>query len=222
VALPSVPGVVRVQLGWKVGADLKAENVLHFRYTGSNSAASLQTGAQDIATAIAADASVLSVMGSHVTFESCTLTDLSSMAEPHGVGAAAGVGTRSGAALPSGAAALVNLLIPRRYKGGKPRSYMPWLTATDLDTNNRFLSASATACTAGYAALTSDITTDSGPVAITSQVNVGYFSGYTLGPAQPGGFRKKIPTPLVTPHVDTVTSTVTSLNVGSQRRRNRA
>lgn len=213
---------MRCAIGWKVGADLAAENVLHFRYTGGATGADLAAGAGTIADAIAADSTLHAICGTHVAFESVTLTDLASMAAPSGEGFGSGVGTRTGTPLPSGAAALVNLQIARRYKGGKPRSYMPWLTSADLDTSNHFTTGAAASVVTAYGNMITDITGNSGPVGITAQCNIGFFSGYTLGPAQPGGFRKKIPTPLGTPHNDLITGVMMSLNVGSQRRRNRA
>jgi hypothetical protein len=222
VALPAVANVVRVVLTWAVGADLTAENVLHFRYSGSASGADLASGAASIGTAIFGNSAIAGAMGTHVTCESITLTDLGSMAEPHGEAVVGLPGTRTGAPLPSGAAFLVNLAIARRSRGGKGRSYMPFLTATDLDASNHFNSGGLADGTNGYLNLIESITSDSGPVGITVQCVIGYFSGYTLGPAAPGGFRKKIPTPLGAPHNDAVTSFTASARVGSQRRRNRS
>lgn len=222
MALPLVPGVVKTTLTWKVGSDTSAQNVLHFRYTGGATGADLAAGATTIAAGLAGLAALAAVMGTHVTLESITLTDLASMAEPHGEADIGLVGTETGEPLPSGSAVLMNFLIARRYRGGKPRAYLPFGTALDLNASNKFISASLTNFLDAYGNLNTTITDDSGPVGITNQCNVGYFSGYTLGPAQPGGFRKKIPTPLGAPHNDLITGFVPSQNVGSQRRRNRS
>lgn len=222
MALPLVPNVYRCAIGWKVGADTVAENILHFNGAGGASGADLATSASNIAAALAADAPFVGAFGPHVTFESITLTDLGSVAEASGEGFATGVGTRTGSPLSSGACALIRLGISRRYKGGKPRSYMPWGTSADLDAVNHWSSGAITAFDTAYASMITYIETFSGTAALSAQINLGYFSGYTLGPAQPGGFRKKIPTPLGAPHKDVITSVSASPNVGSQRRRNRA
>ncbi len=111
--------------------------------------------------------------------------------------------------------------IARRYRGGKPRIYTPYLTQSDLANRSQWATASTTALTTAWLAFITAIKTHAlGSATVTGQVNVGYFSGYTLGPAGPGGYRTKIPTPLGTPHVDVITGTTTNLKPASQRRRN--
>lgn len=219
--LPDVADVIRCNLHWTVGADTLAQNRLYLAYSGSSpdgtACAALAT---DIGDAIVTHCAA--VYGAHVTLESVQITDLSSSSGGQASSAiASGEGTRSGNPLPSGAAALQNFNIARRYRGAKPKTFWPWLTSADLDTNNRFLQASADSCESAWAAFIGAFPFSSGGCNVNGHVNVSFYEGYTLGPASPGGYRKKIPTPRASAIVDTTSGGSFALMVGSQRRRNR-
>lgn len=218
-SLPAVPNVAKVVFQWSDGADFNAQNVMHFHYTGSPTSANLITAVTAMDTFIAAN--IAPYIGTHLHYLSTTITDLSTMAQPHAVAGTSTVGTRAGTAVPSAACALQRGTIPRRYKGGKPRVYLPFGTSSDLTTSNEWSGAALTDFTTGFNVLLNAATAHSAPLNFDHSVNIGYYSGYTLGPAQPGGFRKKVPTPLGAPNVDTITVWTSIPRVASQRRRNK-
>jgi hypothetical protein len=60
------------------------------------------------------------------------VTDLTSSSAGQGTGGTVAAGTRVGAELAAGTAALINMQIQRRYRGGKPRTYLPVGVAGDI------------------------------------------------------------------------------------------
>lgn len=153
-----------------------------------------------------------------------TVQDISSSTGADGQYGVFTAGTGRSGSVPRSCAALVNYAIARRYRGGKPRSYFPIAAGGDINTTGDFLPGSVSAWDTAYAAFTTaaEAISVSG-TSIVGQRNVSYFSGYTLGPAQPGGYRKKVPTLRAGgPQVDPITSASFSTKPGSQRRRTRA
>lgn len=218
--LPVVPNVIKVSLNWNIEADPMGMTVHHFSYTGGPpSAANCATMASSITAS--AQSAFASVTSTHVGVQSARVTDLSSMSGGDATAGTPWLGTRTGGLLPPGVAAVIAHSIARRYRGGKPRSYMPFGVATDPATTGFWLSASVTAFDNAWGAWVSDVEGNGAGCVITNLVNVSYYSGYTLGPAGPGGYRKKIPTPRAVPIVDPVLGHTTSVLFGSQRRRNR-
>lgn len=219
MSLPVVPGVIAVRYGWSIGGDPLAQTTLHYHYTGSAPTAADCLNAADQISAFSWT-SIAAIMHPDVSLTSVTVTDLSSMAEASGEAPMAVVGTRTGTPLPAGACVVASFRVNRRYRGGKPRNYLPWLTSTDLESTLLWKTTSQTAAESAVSDYVAKAFAQSA-ITIDQQVNVHRFSGYTLGPAAPGGFRKKIPTPVDPPHVDNIVSSTVPLFVGSQRRRNR-
>ncbi|MGO9977445.1 MAG: hypothetical protein ACLP01_32535 [Solirubrobacteraceae bacterium] len=78
------------------------------------------------------------------------VTDLTSRTSARGIAESRQVGTRPG--LPNGAAvaALVNFKVARRYRGGKPRLYVPFFVASDLTPGLTWSDGALEAGTAGW------------------------------------------------------------------------
>lgn len=132
-------------------------------------------------------------------------------------------GTRGGAPLPAGTAVVVSYPVARHYRGGKPRNYFPFGVAGDLGSPSSWSAGFPAGVAAGVNAyFAAVIGHASGAITIQHHVAVSYYDGYTLGPANAAGYRKKVATPRGTPIVEPVISVQVRTRPGSQRRRNSA
>jgi hypothetical protein len=218
-ALPVVPNVVKAQFGWNDGSDTHAMNVLHFRYSGGPPTSTDCTSlASSLFTAMA---------GCHgnwpagTLLELCQVTDLASPSGGQGAHTGAQDGISSGTALAAGSATLVNYIIGRRYRGGKPRSYFPWGDSASLASRQNwtaaFISQVSTTLSSAFAAM---LGASAGSTVITAHVNVSYYQG-NKGFIDPNtGIARNIPQLRATPVVDTINSFKIGPTVASQRRRN--
>lgn len=220
-SLPVVPGVIQVGVGWTVGEDTVAETVLKFSGAGTPTSADLAAAATSMSAGIV-ESGIETVFGPHVSQTFVKVSSLATMDSSVGEAVGLLVGTRTGGPLSSGTCALINLAIEGRYRGGKPRSYMPWGTATDLTAGNLWNTGAIGDFQTAYGTMINAIISNPGPISGIVHCAVNRISGYTLGPAQPGGFRKKIGAPRIPPKVQPILSNIPSQHVGSQRRRNRA
>jgi hypothetical protein len=91
------------------------------------------------------------------------VTDLTSMSAARGIAPSQQVGTRPG--LPNGAAvaALINFKVARRYRGGKPRIYVPFFFSSDLTPGLTWSEDALAEGTAGWAAFMSGVLTCTSP-----------------------------------------------------------
>jgi hypothetical protein len=219
-ATPPVPNVIRCKLGWHVGEDLTVSNSLDFLYTGGppspTDCVALATAAR---TAMATDLLALLPIAASSTFVS--MEDLSSTSGSFGELAGVEAGTRAGATLTASACVLSNYTISRRYRGGKPRSYWPFGTSTDLADASTWSAASQTAFTTAIQAWLNAVRVlASGTTTLTQHVNVSYYQGFTAV-VNPITGRTKDVAKLRTggPVVDIITGMTVNLKPGVQRRR---
>lgn len=219
-ALPLVPNVIRVRFGWTIGADLSADTNLYFAYTGA---------APDEAQAVSLAAQCYTAMATasdtwtgDTVLASCRVTDLSGDDTGDGVHSASTPGTRSGGDLPAATSLLVNYQIGRRYRGGKPRSYLPWGADTDLGSRQRwsadFIASAITRLTTVFADI---VGASAGTTTVTGHVNVSYYQGFTVEGGTGGKRAKNVSTPRAVPLVNAVVGFAPNIVIGSQRRRNR-
>lgn len=202
--LPPVANCLKVALGWSADNDTGALTILHFRYTGGP-----PTSAQCVSMAAAFSAAqaarFASLLNEQSSIGECVVTDLTSSTSGQGAGGATVAGTRAGSELSAGTAALVNLHIARRYRGGKGRSYLPLGVAGDI-TTGRWTSAFETAVFNAY----TDFQSDALGVGVGCTIASPCLASYRLN----GAARN----PGVT---EDVLSWTTQPLVASQRRRNR-
>lgn len=204
VILPPVVGVGRTTLQWAYGTDSNVATTLHWQM---GSPVWTQADATTVAGAVMAAwvANLLAWQPSGATLQSVTALSLNTLAEQPGVAAASHVGTLSGYTLPADTCVLVNHKIARRYRGGRPRNYLPLGISTHLADPQHWDSvhladyqsawnAFVTACTSG----------GTGAAAMEHLVNVSYYQAKVLRP---------------TPVVDSVLASVVNPIPGSQRRR---
>ena len=220
-ALPDVPNVLKVVFNWTIGEDIEAINRVHIGYTGT---------APDNSTcnALAAELYVIwqdeFLVYSHASnsLTGCEVVDLTTPSSGAGSHAAANAGGLSGGLLGADVAFVASGKIGRRYRGGKPRIYLPCGDASYLQDAQTWTDAFVALMQASCDAVRSDINgyTSSGCV-LTALEGVSYYSGFTIRPTPPiAGVRaKNIPTPRATAVVDPFTNLVAEQRLGSQRRR---
>jgi hypothetical protein len=202
-ALPPVPNVCKVQCHWLVG-DKPAANVLHWQYSGSGPApaAYVTALASDIAGAIASNASLWQA---DTSFLGTTATDLSSDTGFVEEAAATEVGTRTGGILSANVALLASYALSRRYRGGHPRTYLPWFTEADVLNPQEWIGASVTDASAVWdGVVTAGLAAGGGGVSTVDQCQVSYILA---------GVRR------VTPLVNAIVFTQCDQVIASQRRR---
>lgn len=218
-ALPDVPNVLRVDWLWAVGGDLTVTTKHEFLYTGTapNSAACV-TLAADI---YALQAAFSPLYGTDVDLLGTKVTDLSSHTGGVGEHAQTTEGGRSGVTLAASSCALVNYVIGRRYRGGKPRSYFPFFTADDVLNPQTWDSAAPSELDSQLAAYFAGVIgLSAGGCTITEHVSVSYYSGFTARENMGTGRWKNVPNVRAVPVVDTILSYAASSRIGNQRRRN--
>jgi hypothetical protein len=220
--LPNVPNVVEVAIQWRIDEDGNALTRLHYQYAGTPDANALLNMANSIANSFYGTTALGGVMSSHVTIGNVTLTDLGHDLRPQGIGYKAGAtGNRAGGYLPASNCVVMNYKIGRRYRGGKPRSYFPWGTQTDLADAQTWTQSAYTAFVNAFTGIDTAIKgATSAGVSLTQQVNVSYYKGGIWQPGTSGGKPKWVPALRQGgPQVDPILGATPSLRPGSQRRR---
>lgn len=202
--LPPVSNAIKAQLGWFIDNNARVENVLHFLVSGGPPSAS-------VCAALAADfqAAQISQFSSvtHTTngFEPCTVTDISSTSGAQGTGGTQQGGAMTGSYNVAQTALVMNHHIARRYRGGKPRTYLPVGNQASLLTPGQWSASFCTSIATKWANfITSCLAATSGGVSVTSFVSVSYYLH--------GSLRG-------TPVTDQVITSTARQTVGSQRRR---
>lgn len=220
-ALPNVPQVVKCNLFWKVYGDAAAQTVLYFTYTGgAPSAANCSSTASGIVSA--AETHFQSLTATTVVgMDEAMITDLSSATGGQGTGGTPWVGSRSGSPLPPATAVLVNHQINRRYRGGKPRSYLPLGTSADTASTGEWSSGFVSSVDTAWGAFISDVLALSAGISFTQFSNVSYYSGFTVVTNPTTGRARNVAKVRTVPIVDHVVSHTTNIKISSQRRRNR-
>lgn len=202
-----------------LGEDIDARWRFFVSYSGSvPTATELDTFCTSISSAW--NTNLKSFAFSDVTLTSVEAIDLSSGTGASGLWTGAIAGTNTGEPLPANAAFIVKFLIDRRYRGGHPKVYLPYLVAESLDSVQEWLSATAAGLVTAFAAFMTDLLTDgwSGAGGM-EHVAVSFFHGFTNFLESSGRYRA-IPTARSTPVVDIIHGYAANPKVGSQRRRN--
>jgi hypothetical protein len=219
-ALPPVPNCLKLTMLWTIGGDSTAQTVTHWTYTG---------GAPSAADCITLAALWVSGSGAHFpavtpTNVRCTgavILDLASNTGNEGQSASSWVGTRTGAQMNGATCFVVNHEVARRYRGGKPKSFLPFGVAGDLTDPQHW--SSSFVSTAGGAWVTTAgafVGSAGGTTTISHQASVSYYQGYNPPTTSPSGRVKQTPKLRSVPVVDLVTASIGSSRPGSQRRRN--
>ena len=223
--LPPVSQTVKTIL--RVAAPGITDSLLRmfFQWAGSLSNTNLNTWCSNVATAWQTNIGPL--VPSAVVLNEVTAEDLTSTTGPVGVWSGSKAGSRSGGAFTPAAAFIITDLIPRRYRGGHPRSYLLGLdtSQTTPTDGNTWLSTFAATVVTDWTAFMNAISGSSGPSGTTTwaRCNVSYYLGSTdvitgTPPYQRGKTKATLRTVVPTP--DVIISYSYNPQIGSQRRRN--
>ena len=217
--LPVVANALRAQVIWSTTGDSDVECHFFFKYTGSApNATDCTSFASSIFSAMSAENGEWSAA---ITLREVIVTDLSSLTGGQGNSTGSTTGGKTEQPLSLGTAVVENFHISRRYRGGKPRVYLPWGVSSDLtdrrDWGGSFLTGVDTAITSFIAAV---VGLTSGSTTISGQINISYFEGFTVVTNPTTGRARNVPKRRTTPLIDDILSHTASPRPGSQRRRN--
>lgn len=177
--LPAAGPAIRVSHKWTMQEDTDVQSRIYLSYAGTAPTnANMATFANALATAYGTDLKPLATGTAILVEISCE--DLSSLSGAVGVWTGSVAGTRSGGGLPANVATLLNFQIARRYRGGKPRVYLPFGTDTDLNDQQTWSPSFVSAVNSGWSSYITAASAApwSGASAI-AQANVSYYSGHT-------------------------------------------
>jgi hypothetical protein len=217
--LPYANEVLEVQLRHTYAADLDVLTRVFFAYTGTAPVDSgLNTMASTVSSAWGTNLKSLAVPA--VALTEVVVTDLTSATSARGVWSGSVAGTRSGTDIFANVCMNVGFVIARRYRGGKPKCYLPFGNASDLQTSQTWTSTFVSAVGTGWAAfITAVIAAAPSGTTISGQINVSYFQGFTSVENPITHRYRNVPTLRATPVQDTVIGTVYQTRPASQRRR---
>lgn len=219
-ALPDYPNVLKVRTHFTIGADADVSTTIHMKYSGT---APTDAVATLLATDIKgmADSNFAPVVGTANTINAVEVQDLTSATAGYGIFGTPTAGSRTGEALPAAVCVLDSLAIARRYRGGKPRNYWPWGTASDVLNPSAWTTDFVTDCNTAIAGFIDEATSLSEEGTVTGAwCSVSYYSGFTsvLNPIT--GRTRDIPTVrAVAIAPDEILSQVISPKPATQRRR---
>lgn len=218
-ALPDVAKVVKIAAIWSDGINTDIVTRWYEQYTGAApSAAALNDFCAAVAGGLNSDFA-------YATSEVLTLgrvhaIDLSSATAAEGDWLGSHVGTNTDPPNALDVAQVISYEIARRYRGGHPRGYWPFGSATALTNPQRwdptYLASIQENIETFFAAVPGFVWSGGGTL---QHVNVSYFSGFTVVTSPTTGRARNVPTVRATPLVDAVTAYVARAHVGTQRRR---
>ncbi len=221
-APPVEPNVVRFQLQWSIGSDNNAITGLKYTYAGGPPTAAdlnnLCAGVYGLWGPLTATWATPAVSLNGVAAQ-----DLGSSTGASGIHTQVTIGARTGNPIPPANAVLVNYTVARRYRGGKPRSYLPFMSGSDTTAAGRWGGSEITALSSALATLfTATLALTSSGVTLTDHVNVSLYEGTTVSEHGSPARAENVPTYRSSALVEPITSFSVSLIPSTQRRRNRA
>lgn len=219
-ALPFVANTAKVIATYTDDDAHFSKNIFHYQWgSGVSSVADMQALAAAVYEALQDNWVNQPVTDANLTIIGCDATDLSSGSAPHGTYSESSSGGGTGQS-PAQTAALISWLINRRYRGGKPRTYLPGPVAQDYATPGTWDAGVLAAVLATANALRTAVPATSFPnIGNVHLVNVSYYSGFH-SVQNPVTLRwKNIPTLRVIPTVDIIVGNLQPATIATQRRR---
>lgn len=219
--LPAPGKYIRVEFSAGDDASIEAGSRIFIGYTGETPvAADLDTFASDISTGWGDE--LAAFVWNTESLHGVVCTDLASDVGAEGVWEGTVDGTAStGAQLPANIAVCVNAKIARRYRGGRPRTYVRAGTTNSLatDSTNEWSSTFQSSFLTAWTAFISYVSGRSyASFSATAQANISWYNGNTVF-TTPTGRARNIPVKRATPVVDAITGWAIAPKLGSQRRR---
>jgi len=215
---PPASPCMRVRLIYTQTDGFEGGNRFYLSYAGSS-----PTGANCTAIAAAIEAAWVSDLAGQVNEEwALTEVDVLDIATETGLsgqwtGSEAGI--RGGTSLPAQCATNIEFGISRRYRGGKPRMFLPPPVSADQLSAGQFNSSFITQMNTNIGEFFSAVQAiDVGAVGALTHVNLSYYKGFT-NVTNSSGRERAVPTYRDDALLDTVVGYSTKGMIGSQRRR---
>lgn len=218
---PPASPCVRVRLDYVQSDDFDGGNRFFLSYTGSApSAANCATLAGDIATAW--NNRIAPFVNTSWTLTEVDVQDIATDSGAFGDWTGTHAGTFSGTQLPSQCAVNVEFDIGRRYRGGKPRIFLPPPVTDVLVDSGHYNNTFTADVSTDVGNFFSDIAALSvGSMGTLAHVNLSYYKGFT-NITNSSGRERAVPKYRDAAVVDPVTGYATKALIGSQRRRRNA
>lgn len=218
---PPASPCVRVNLGYTHTEGLEAGNRFFLSYSGAApSAANCVTLATDIAAQWATN--LESLVSPDWTLNLVDVLDIATDTGNSGSDAPSNSGTRSGNTLPWQIATNVQFEIERRYRGGKPKIYLPGGVNTDTTDGSKWNSAYVDAVNTGIAGFFAGIAgLTVGSMGTLAHVNLSYYQGFK-NITNSSGRERAVPQYRTAALLDTVTGYFCHALQSSQKRRRTA
>lgn len=182
--LPSVPGVVKIQMKGTTGGSYNWANVFHVPFSGgSPTIANCEAIANEVIASWTANFAPLCPTSTKLT--QVVVTDLTSSTSAEGTVDVSVPGSSSFDKIPANAAFLISKLIEARYRGGHPRSYLFIGGDGHLQDDGHWSTSAVTAFLACWTQLILDIGSHSpyGAVSLGGEVMISYYTtDYTVTP----------------------------------------
>ena len=215
--LPENP-TMRVRLDYQNSAGQSLGSRFYLQYAGA-----APSGANCIAIATAIAAAWQTNLDGHVqedySLNEVDVLDISSYSGLSGQWTGDYPGTDDSALLPGNAASNIEFGIARRYRGGKPRMFLPPPGQTSLSNDSKWTDTFQTNLQSGFEAfMTAVQAIDVGAVGALTHVNLSYYRGFT-NHTSTSGRERAVPTYRANALADVITSYSVKAVVGSQRRR---
>jgi len=217
VPLPDVP-CVRVRTIFNEGAPGEGGNRFYIWYAGSApTGANCTTLAGDVAAAWGTN--IAPLVNEDYALEEVDVLDIATDTGLSGQWEGTTGGSRAGTQVPQPCATNVEFGIARRYRGGKPRMFLPPPVTSDLADQTSWNTAFIDAVNAGVLAFFEEIEALSiGAMGALTHVNLSYYQGFH-NITNSSGRERAVPTYRAVALHNTITSYICKGTIGSQRRR---
>lgn len=218
--LPASP-VVRIRCIWNQAASGEGGTRFFMGYSGSApSSTNLDALADEVITQW--NTQLIAQIPTDVTLTEVVCEDITTYDGATGSAGPGEAGTRDGTPLPYQCAFQVNYAISRRYRGGRPKGYWPFGITADLLDPAHFVVDTAGGWANDVAGFMTAIGAySSGLFAVTGQVNLSLYNGFTVV-TPPDGRSRTVPKYRDTGVVDAITAWNGVSRLASQRRRRTA
>jgi len=147
------------------------------------------------------------------------LLDIGSLSGFESIVLPGSIGTATGGELPISCCVLVNYTIPIRYRGGKPRSYVPGGTDSQTTNGRQWVSTFPALFLTAWKTVINAVVANSVALTGVTHASVQYFKG-AEPESNPGTWKPaNQPKPLVPPQSYPVIAYAVNPTIGTQRRR---
>jgi len=215
--VPTPSGVVRCITKWASG-DAFGSSRFDLAYTGGPPTTAVLG---NIATLVsdAVTTHLVPWLSAGGDFIGAECIDLANPDTPAGSVTVSVGGGLSGTPGPTQAMMLINKIPDRRYRGGKPKQFLPLGNESVMSDPRTWTSGFQADVTAAYEAMIAELSgASTGGVTLGAEVCVSYYSGTEANP-NPRGRLQRVPTPRVVPLVVNIESIAAAALFGTQRRR---